>query len=168
MLLQGGGREEGERVRVAGREQGAGTRRATAALHTTPRPPASASLPRASTRPYAAQAPLLASALLTARPCGWQATGPDAQLPPCGPAAALRAGTHRTPMRVAKVSMPNCWSPSMSGRSFVMAITVANSVTKAVMKLRGRGKREEAAGGKSQSRSKGAGRGGNQRDNWMR
>lgn len=46
-------------------------------------------------------------------------------------------GAHRTPMRVAKVSMPNCWSPSMSGRSLVMAITVANRVTKAVMKLRG-------------------------------
>lgn len=52
-------------------------------------------------------------------------------------AVVMRA--HLTPMRVANVSMPNCLSPSMSGRSLVMAITVANRVTKAVMKLRGGG-----------------------------
>jgi len=39
----------------------------------------------------------------------------------------------RTPIRVANVSMPNFLSPSTSGRSLVMAITVANTVTKTVM-----------------------------------
>ena len=39
----------------------------------------------------------------------------------------------RAPIRVANVSMPNFLSPSTSGRSLVMAITVANTVTKTVM-----------------------------------
>lgn len=52
------------------------------------------------------------------------------------PATGCSWPAHRTPMRVANVSMPNCLSPSMSGRSLVMAITVANSVTNAVMNLR--------------------------------
>ena len=47
--------------------------------------------------------------------------------------------THLTPNRVAKVWMPYCLSPSTSGRSLVIAMAVANTVTKAVMKLQGGG-----------------------------
>lgn len=45
--------------------------------------------------------------------------------------------TLRTPMLVANVSMPFALSPSMSGRSFVMAMTMAKIVTNTVMKLWG-------------------------------
>ena len=41
----------------------------------------------------------------------------------------------RTPKRVAKVSMLYLRSPSTSGKSFVMAITVAKTVTKHVTNL---------------------------------
>lgn len=41
----------------------------------------------------------------------------------------------RTPKRVAKVSIWKRRSPSTSGRSLVIAITVANTVTNVVMKL---------------------------------
>lgn len=41
----------------------------------------------------------------------------------------------RTPKRVAKVSMLYLRSPSTSGRSFVMAMTVAKTVTKHVTNL---------------------------------
>jgi hypothetical protein len=43
--------------------------------------------------------------------------------------------TFLTPMRVAKVEILLAMSPSISGRSFVMAMTVANMVTKHVMNL---------------------------------
>lgn len=50
---------------------------------------------------------------------------------------SLRKVTLRTPMRVANVSMPFARSPSTSGKSFVMAMTTANKVTKDVMNLQG-------------------------------
>ena len=49
---------------------------------------------------------------------------------------APSAVSRGAPSMVAKVWMP-CWrSPTMSGRSFVSAMTVANTVTNAVMNLR--------------------------------
>lgn len=51
-------------------------------------------------------------------------------------ADAPRNATLRVPSRVLNVWMPYLRSPSTSARSFVMAITVANSVTKHVMNLR--------------------------------
>lgn len=81
---------------------------------------------------------------------GRSALGCRAAAPAGGWAAAGLAGgaaPHLTPMRVANVSMPNCLSPSMSGKSLVMAITVAKRVTNAVMKLRGREQRAGSLGG---------------------
>ncbi len=46
-----------------------------------------------------------------------------------------RKATARVPMRVLKVSMPYLRSPSTSGRSFVMAMTVAKVMTEQVMNL---------------------------------
>lgn len=48
---------------------------------------------------------------------------------------APRRATRRVPRRVAKVSMRYLMSPSTSGRSLVMAMTVAKTVTKQVMNL---------------------------------
>ena len=55
----------------------------------------------------------------------------------CGAARAPRKVTRRVPRRVEKVWMPYLRSPSTSARSLVIAMTVANTVTKHVMNLRG-------------------------------
>ena len=48
---------------------------------------------------------------------------------------APKYATLRTPKRVENVSTPNFRSPSTSARSFVIAMTVAKTVTKQVMNL---------------------------------
>jgi len=71
---------------------------------------------------------------MSRRAQGRAAHGPDAE----AAAAAPRKAILRTPSRVANVWMPNRLSPSTSARSFVIAMTVANTVTKHVMNLRAR------------------------------
>ena len=57
--------------------------------------------------------------------------------------------TFLTPSFVANVSMPLARSPSTSGRSFVMAMTIANMVTNVVMNLKGcKGIRGDSAAGR--------------------
>ena len=50
-------------------------------------------------------------------------------------AGSPRKATARVPMRVLRVSIPYLRSPSTSGRSFVMAMTVAKVMTEQVIKL---------------------------------
>ncbi len=69
---------------------------------------------------------------MSRRAQGRAAHGPDAE----AAAAAPRKAILRTPSRVANVWMPKRLSPSTSARSFVIAMTVANTVTKHVMNLR--------------------------------
>jgi hypothetical protein len=94
--------------------------------------------PRVVRQPHSA---LPSRAALSPAPVQEEAQGTTVQPSPGGilPHAAQqhapRRDTLRTPSRVANVEMLFAASPSTSGRSLVMAMTVAKSVTNAVMNL---------------------------------